>query len=644
MSDSSSDSSISEQNLSAVQANVKTEFPLATIRHSCAHVMAAAIRTLWPSARFGVGPAIENGFFYDVMFEQPISESDLTRIEQGMRRLRKQKKRFMRQEIPIKQALSVMEEHGQDFKVELLHLLREKGSTAIAKETGDEDVVGIGTDQNGAETVSFYKTGDFVDLCRGPHVDHSGQIGSFRLTRLAGAYWRGDQSNPQLQRIYGLCFTDDEALEQEVWRLEQAKLRDHRKLGRQLELFTFTDEIGAGLPVWLPRGTVIRQELQRLALMEERRDGYFQVITPQITRQDLYFKSGHLPYYKDDMYAPMDIDGELFYLRPMNCPHHHQVYLSRKRSYRDLPLRIAEYGDVYRYEAHGGLSGLMRTRTFCQNDAHIYCRFDQAKAEFIKVMKLHARYYDLMEIADYYMRLSLPDLEKLDKYVDAPEKWLMALSVIRAAMQESGYPYIEAEGEAAFYGPKIDFMIRSVIGTEYAISTNQLDFLATERFNLTYTGEDGAQHPVYVIHRAPLGSHERFTAFLIEHYAGAFPTWLAPVQIRLIPIADRHIAYAEEIRTLFETAPIETGSGGLRVDIDSGSERMQKKIRQGQLEKIPYMLVVGDQEYETRTASVRLRSGVDLGALGLDVILARLENEIQNRRDFPTNASESNAS
>jgi len=610
-------------------------FPLSTVRHSCAHVMAAAIQSIWPTAKFGVGPAIDNGFFYDVMFEEPISDKDLPRIEQAMKKLRKGKKRFVRDEMPVDEAISAMQEHGQDYKVELLNLLKEKGSTAVAKETGDDDAVGVGQGEGGVDTVSFYKTGDFIDLCRGPHVDHSGQVGSFKLTRIAGAYWRGDQNNPQLQRIYGLCFDSDEALEQEVWRLEQAKLRDHRKLGKELELFTFADEVGLGLPIWLPRGTVIRSELQRLALKEERRDGYFQVVTPQITKEDLYYRSGHLPYYKDDMYAPMDIDGEMFYLRPMNCPHHHQVYLSRKRSYRDLPLRIAEYGDVYRYEAHGGLSGLMRTRAFCQNDAHIYCRFDQAKEEFIKVMQLHARYYDLMGIEDYYMRFSLPDLGKLDKFVDAPDKWLEAMRIIRLAMDESGYPYKEEEGEAAFYGPKVDFMIKSVIGTEYAISTNQLDFLATERFDLTYTGEDGEQHPVYVIHRAPLGSHERFTAFLIEHYAGAFPTWIAPVQIRVIPIADRHIEYAEDVRRFFETADVETGTGGLRVDIDSGSERMQKKIRQGQLEKIPYMLVVGDSEAEARTAAVRLRSGADLGAMGLDDILARIADEVRNRRDLP---------
>lgn len=619
-----------------------TGFPLATMRHSCAHVMAAAIQSIWPKARFGVGPAIDNGFFYDVMFDEPISDKDLPRIEQAMRKLRKGKKRFSRDDMPVDAALAAMDAAGQDYKVELLRLLKEKGSTAVARETGDADAVGVSdgaSNGSGVDRVSFYKTGDFIDLCRGPHVDHAGQIGVFKLTRIAGAYWRGDQNNPQLQRIYGLCFDTQEALDHEIWRLEEAKKRDHRKLGKELELFTFTEEVGLGLPIWLPRGTVIRAELQRLALREERRDGYFQVVTPQITKEDLYYRSGHLPYYKDDMYAPMDIDGENFYLRPMNCPHHHQVYLSRKRSYRDLPLRIAEYGDVYRYEAHGGLSGLMRTRAFCQNDAHIYCRFDQAKAEFIKVMRLHARYYDLMGIKDYYMRFSLPDLDKLDKFVDAPDKWLEAMRIIREAMDESGYPYQEEQGEAAFYGPKVDFMIRSVIGTEYAISTNQLDFLATDRFELTYTGEDNEQHPVYVIHRAPLGSHERFTAFLIEHYAGAFPTWIAPVQIRVIPIADRHNAYAEQVVDFFRDADVETGTGGLRIDSDVSSQTMQKRIRQGQLEKIPYMLVVGDKEAEQQQVAVRLRSGADLGALSLDAVLERISDEVRNRRDLPGPAS-----
>ncbi len=606
-----------------------TELPdIHTARHSCAHLMAAAVQQLWPTAKFGVGPATRNGFYYDILFPQPIGQDDLDKIETKMRELKKKKLTFDRSDVGIDEAIALMAGSDQNFKVELMNLLKEKGSTAVAKESGDDGLVAEGVD-----TVSLYKLGDFVDLCRGPHVHRTDRIGAFKLTQLAGAYWRGDERNPQMQRIYGLCFDTKEELEHELWRLEQVKLRDHRRLGKELQLFTFSPDVGSGLPIWLPKGTVLRDELTRLAHQEERRDGYHRVSTPIITKEQLYYRSGHLPYYKDDMYQPMDIDGEKFYLRPMNCPHHHQVYLSQPRSYRDLPLRIAEYGDVYRYEASGALSGLMRTRGFCQNDAHIYCRVDQAKDEFVRVMRLHARYYDLMGIQDYYMRLSLPDLDKLEKYVNAPDKWLAALDIIRQAMAETGLPYVEVEGEAAFYGPKIDFMIKSVIGTEYAISTNQLDFMASERFDLTYTGEDGQPHGVYVIHRAPLGSHERFTAFLIEHYAGAFPTWLAPVQIRVVPITDRTLDYARKVADFFFSADVETGSGGLRVDVDDSSERMQKKVRNAQMEKIPYVLVVGDREAEDGTVAVRLRGGRDLGTMSLDAVLDRIRGEVVSRKD-----------
>jgi threonyl-tRNA synthetase len=592
--------------------------------------MAAALQKLFPDAKFGVGPAIEQGFFYDVSLSRRLVDEDLAKIEAEMRRIVKKKEAFVIEMLPIDAAIAEMQRLNQPYKIELLKLLKEKGSTAVAKETGDDDAAAI----DSAGTVSFYRTGDFVDLCRGPHVKHTGQIGAFKLTHLAGAYWRGNEKNDQLQRIYGLCFDTKADLEKELWRIEQAKLRDHRKIGKELRLFTFSEEVGPGLPLWLPKGVVLRDELEYLARQEERRDGYERVVTSHITKEALYYKSGHLPYYKEDMYAPIDIEGDNYYLRPMNCPHHHQVYLANPHSYRQLPLRISEYGQVYRYERSGALSGLMRTRGFCQNDAHIYCRFDQAKDEFLRVMRLHARYYDLIGITDYSMRLALPDLDKLDKYVNEPEKWLEALGIIRAAMEESGYPYEEAEGEAAFYGPKVDFMIKSVIGTEYAISTNQLDFMATSRFNLNYVGEDGDKHPVYVIHRAPLGSHERFVAFLIEHYAGAFPTWLAPVQLRIIPISDRHLAYAEKVKAELLQADIQNGTGGLRVDLDETAERMQKKIRLAQTEKIPYMLIIGDKEMEQEQVAVRLRNGQDLGPMHLGPLLDRLKQEIASRRDI----------
>lgn len=604
---------------------------LETMRHSAAHLMAAAIEELWPGTKFGVGPATKNGFFYDIDTPEPITADDLPKIEARMRKLRKKKHRYERQELPIDEAIEQMRERGQTYKVELLELLRDKGSTAVAEATGDDAVA----DGDGAASVSFYRTGGFVDLCRGPHVDDSKQIGHFKLINIAGAYWRGDEKNPQLTRIYGLAFDTKEELDKCVWQIEEAKKRDHRRLGKQLELFIFDDKVGAGLPLWLPNGAVLRKELERLATEEERRDGYTPVSTPVITKENLYYTSGHLPYYADDMYAPIEIDEEKYYLRPMNCPHHHMLYGHRPRSYRELPVRLAEYGMCHRYEKSGVLSGLMRVRGFMQNDAHIYCRMDQAKEEFIRVMRLHVRYYELFDITDYYMLFALPDLENLAKFVDAPDDWRAAMDIIRAAMVESGYPFVEKAGDAAFYGPKVDFMIENTVGKEYAISTNQLDFMATQRFGLTYKGEDGEEHPLYVIHRAPLGSHERFIAFLIEHYGGAFPTWLSPVQAVVIPISDRHEEHALKVRDRLFAAEVHTATGGLRVEADLGADRMQKKIRNAQLQKIPYMLVVGDREVEQDEVTVRHRSGADLGSMKVAQVVDRLRTEAHTRRDLP---------
>jgi threonyl-tRNA synthetase len=583
---------------------------LELIRHDTAHVLAMAVQELFPGTQVTIGPAIEDGFYYDFARDTPFTPDDLPKIEAKMRDMVAEDLPTRRVVWPRDEAIRHFEEMGETFKAELIR------------------------DLPADEEISVYYHGDWHDLCRGPHFATTGKIcQAFKLTKIAGAYWRGDARNPQLQRIYGTAWRDEKELEAYLKRLEEAEKRDHRKLGRELEIFTLSPDVGAGLPLWLPNGTVMRQELEFLALQEERRDGYQRITTPQITKEALYYRSRHLPYYKDDMYSPIDIEGENYYLRPMNCPHHHTVYLAGKHSYRELPIRYAEYGQVYRYEPSGGLSGLMRARGFCQNDAHIYCRYDQAKDEFLRVMRLHARYYDLMGIKEYYMRLSLPDLNKLDKYVNEPQRWLDALEIIRQSMKESGYPYVEAKGEAAFYGPKVDFMIKSAIGTEYAISTNQLDFLATETFDLSYIGEDGREHPVYVIHRAPLGSHERFVAFLIEHYAGAFPTWLAPIQVRVIPITDRVNDYAVKVREKLFAEPVVNGTGGLRVDLDLSNERMQRKIREAQTKKIPYMLVVGDREAEQRTVAVRLRSGKDLGAISLDQFIARVKREAESRQD-----------
>jgi threonyl-tRNA synthetase len=466
-------------------------------------------------------------------------------------------------------------------------------------------------------------------------VDHSGQVGHFKLRSIAGAYWRGDADNAQLQRIHALAFDTKEELDAEIHRLEEQAKRDHRKLGKQLGLFTIVDEVGSGLPLWLPAGNVIRDELERLARIEEHKAGYHRISTPHITKGELYEKSGHLPYYADDMYAPIMIDEQEYYLRPMNCPHHHMVFAHDQWSYRDMPVRLAEYGQVYRYEASGGLSGLMRVRGFCQNDAHIYCREDQAKDEFLAVMHMHAMYYRMFGIEDFWMRVSLPDFEDLGKYVDDVAGWKKAMAILKEAMDESGYPYEEVVGEAAFYGPKVDFMIKSVVGTEYAISTNQLDFMATQRFDLGYTAEDGSKQPVYVIHRAPLGSHERFTAFLIEHYAGKFPTWLAPVQAIVIPIADRHEDYANKVRDTLFRAPVDTVHGGVRVEVDLAAERMQKKIRNAQTRQIPYMLVVGDAEAEAGEVAVRHRDHGDVGKFKLDDLVERIATEQRTRTDLP---------
>ena len=583
---------------------------LELIRHDAAHVLAMAVQALYPGTQVTIGPAIEDGFYYDFARNEPFTPEDLPKIEAKMREIVKAALPTRREVWPRDQAIAHFEGLGESYKAELIRAIPE------------------------GEDVSIYFHGDWHDLCRGPHFTTTAPIGdAFKLTKIAGAYWRGDAKNAQLQRIYGTAWRDKKELDDYLTRLEEAERRDHRKLGKELELFTFSADVGAGLPLWMPNGMVIRQELEFLALQEERKDGYFRVATPHITKEALYYRSRHLPYYADSMYSPLDIDGENYYLRPMNCPHHHLIYNATRHSYRELPLRIAEYGQDYRYEASGGLSGLMRVRGFCMNDAHIYCRYDQAKDEFIRVMRLHARYYDLMDIKDYYMRLSLPDLDKLDKYVDQPEKWLTALDIIKQAMKESGYPYVEGKGEAAFYGPKIDFMIKSAIGTEYTISTNQLDFLATQTFELSYIGEDGADHPVYVIHRAPLGTHERFTAFLIEHYAGAFPVWLAPIQARVIPITEKVADYALQVKDRLFREPVVNGTGGLRVDIDLASERMQKKIRDAQLKKIPYMLVVGEREAAEGKVAVRLRSGKDLGAMPLEAFVARIKAEAESRRD-----------
>lgn len=553
----------------------------------------------YPKAKLGIGPVIEHGFYYDFKLSTPLAPEDLPEIEKTMREIIAQNLAFTGAKITPQKARSLFA--AQPFKLDLIK--------EFAKEKKD---------------LTVYRTGDdFLDLCKGGHVKNTGEIpaDAFKLTYIAGAYWRGDEKNPMLTRIYGVAFETKEELGKYLWQEEEAKKRDHRALGERLRLFTFAAEVGPGLPLWLPAGTALRDAIEERAKKVERNWGYQRVSTPHIAKEDLFRMSGHIPYYADSMYPPMKLDDGNYYLKAMNCPHTHMIYRAEPHSYRDLPIRYAEYGTVYRYELSGTLAGLLRVRGFTQNDAHIYCREDQVEEEFLKVMKLHEYWYkDIFGITDFYMRLSLPAKDK-KKYADMPQGWKKAVVLIRSAMKKSGLPYIETGGEAAFYGPKVDFQIKSAIGREESASTNQLDFLATSRFNLTYTDTDGKQKPLYVIHRAPLGSHERFIAFLIEHYAGAFPLWMAPVQAAVLPISEKFLEYAEAVLK-------ELKEKNIRAELDSSDETLGKKIRAGEMQKIPYLLIVGEREQNARTVAVRLRGAGDEGTMTLEQFLDMIAKAI----------------
>jgi len=558
---------------------------LETLRHSAAHLLAAAVKQLWPSAQPTIGPAIENGFYYDFDFGNiKISEEDLSKIEKKMREILPSWKSFER--IDVSPAEAKKEFHGNLYKLELI-----------------EELV------KNKEKISIYQSGGFRDLCRGGHTDQpSVDLKNFKLLSLAGAYWRGDEKNSMLTRIYGTVFPTEEELKKHLAQLELAKERDHRKLGRELELFTVSEEVGPGLILWLPKGNIIKEELEKWAKETESAWGYQRVTTPHITKSGLYHTSGHLPYYQDDMYPPMKLkDGGEYYLKPMNCPHHHLIYASRSRSYRELPLRLAEYGTCYRYEAAGELFGLLRVRGFSQNDAHIYCTPEQAVAEFVAVMKLHEHYYRSLGITDYYLEMGLRDPNKTTKYHGDEKMWKLAEKMMREAVSKLDIKMIEKTGSAAFYGPKIDFIIRSSTGREFATSTNQIDLYMGDRFSLKYADKDGKEKTPVIIHRAPLGSHERFIGFLIEHFGGDFPVWISPVQAIVIPISEKFTAYGREVSEALV-------SQGIRSQLDDRDEKMQAKIRDAQLQKVPYMLVVGEREERAKSAAVRLRSGKDLGA------------------------------
>ncbi len=578
------------------------------VRHSLAHLMAAAVMKKFPGTELGIGPTIEDGFYYDFKLPSPISPDDLKGLEADMRKLIAQKLPFTSFTKTAAEAKKLLK--GQPFKLELVEELEKEG-----------------------KQISFYMTGEiFTDLCAGPHVENTSEIDpdGFTLSHIAGAYWRGSEKNPQLTRIYGVAFATKAELDTHLAMLEEAKKRDHRKLGAALKLFTFSDYVGPGLPLWLPNGTIIIEELERLAKDTERAAGYKQVRTPHIAKELMYKTSGHLPYYAETMFPPMHLKEEngetmTYYLKAMNCPHHHQIYAAEPRSYRDLPLRLAEYGTVYRYEKSGELFGLMRVRMLSMNDAHIYCTAEQFESEFRAVNDLYLNYFKLFGLTKYVMRFSTHAASGLGKkYVNDPELWKKTEDMVRGVLDKSGINYVEVADEAAFYGPKIDVQVWSSIGREFTIATNQVDFAVPGRFGLTYTDTEGKPQTPLVIHRAPLGTHERFIGFLIEHYAGNFPLWLSPVQARVIAVSDKFQEYGKEVRDALAVA-------GIRVELVDCTERLGKRIREAEVEHIPYILVIGGKEVEARTVSVRHAVKGDQGAMPLSELAMKLKAEIQTR-------------
>ena len=568
---------------------------LETLRHSTAHVMAAAVLDLFPGTVIGIGPATDEGFYYDFGFQDRLLPEQLPKIEARMHEIVKAQTPFVKEEVPRADAVALFERLHQPLKVELIE---EKVTEPNAR---------------------LYRTGDFVDLCLGPHVANAGKLGAFRLLSIAGAYWKGSEKNQQLTRIYGTAFPTQAELEAHLKMLEEAAKRDHRKLGKELDLFLIDEMVGRGLPLLTPKGAAVRHQMEEFILRLERRQGYEHVKTPDIARLELYKVSGHLERYRDSMYAPSEIEDEEWQLRPMNCPHHIRLFQRKPLSFRDLPVRIAELGTVYRYEKSGEVSGLIRVRAFTINDAHIFCRPDQLNVEFERVIQLILQVYRAFGITDFYFRLSLRD-EVSNKWMGDPAVWQRAQDAAREALRASGHPFVEAPGEAAFYGPKLDVQIKDAIGREFSLSTNQIDFLLPERFGLEYvTSEQTMERPV-MLHRAPIGSMERFMAYLIEHYGGAFPVWLAPVQLVFIPIADRHLEAVTKLAERFRNRD-------LRVEVDGKAERMQAKIRNAQLQKVPYMAVVGDKELEAGTLNIRRREGGDQVSVGTDQFLAQLEDE-----------------
>jgi threonyl-tRNA synthetase len=572
-----------------------------TFWHSSAHLMAEAVEATFPGVKFWVGPAVENGFYYDMdLGDRKMSEEDLVALEKKMQELARQKNPYLRKEIPKSEAVAYFTEKGDAYKLDLLQNL-----------------------QDGE--ITFYSQGSFTDLCRGPHIPDTSFIKAIKLTGIAGAYWKGDEKNKMLTRVYGVSFPSQKELDEYLVMLEEAKKRDHRKLGKELGIFAMDDDVGPGLPLWLPNGTIIIEELEKLAKETELAAGYKRVVTPHIAKESMYLTSGHLPYYQDSMYPPMELEGVKYYLRSMNCPHHHKIFAAESRSYRDLPLRLAEYGTCYRYEQSGELFGLMRVRCLHMNDAHIYCTKEQFYQEFRAVNEMYIKYFKIFGIEKYVMRLSLHSPEKLgQKYVDEPELWQETEALVRDVLVRTNTPFVEVQDEAAFYGPKIDVQIWSAIGREFTLATNQVDFAQGRRFKLEFTTADNQHDTPLIIHRAPLGTHERFIGFLLEHYAGKFPAWLAPVQVKILPISDKFTPYAMELVEALKKADI-------RVEVDERNEKIGKKIRDTELQKIPYMLVVGEKEMNEGKVSVRRQGKGDLGAVTIADFTSQLRDEISNR-------------
>jgi threonyl-tRNA synthetase len=573
-----------------------------TFWHSTAHLMAEAVENMFPGVKFWVGPPVDNGFYYDMdLGDKNVTEEDLRSLEKKMNELARQNNQYIRKETPKAEAVAYFTQKGDEYKLDLLRNL----------EDGN---------------ITFYTQGNFTDLCRGPHIPSTGFIKAVKLTNIAGAYWKGDEKNKQLTRIYGISFPSQKELDEYLAMIEEAKKRDHRKLGKELGIYTMDDDVGPGLIMWMPNGTVVIEELEKLAKETEEAAGYKRVVTPHIAKESMYLTSGHLPYYADSMYPPMELEGEKYYLKSMNCPHHHKIYAAEPKSYRDLPYRIAEYGTVYRYEQSGELFGLMRVRCLHMNDAHIYCSKEQFGDEFRAVNDMYLKYFKIFGIDKYVMRLSLHSKEKLGiKYVNQPELWKETEEMVRNVLIESKIPFVEVADEAAFYGPKIDVQIYSVIGREFTLATNQVDFSQPRSFNLSYTTADNTPEIPLIIHRAPLGTHERFIGFLLEHYAGRFPTWLSPVQVKILPISDKFLPYAKEVFTQLKKA-------GIRVETDERSEKVGKKIRDAELSKVPYMLVIGERETTERKLAVRKHNKTEPEPQDIEQFINLLKEEIAERK------------